>query len=338
MEMDRRRALLGAVSMVTSALSPGLAHAQSGKMVRIGFLNSGRAGTAFDTFPIFRDGLRNFGYVEGQNVVFEARFGEGQVDLLPRLAAELLSLNLDVIAVSSAVALRALRQAGASVPIVFAVAPSPAAVVEMGLVASVERPGGNVTGISSFDPNQASKSFALLKEIIPKLETVAILSDQDIPRSTADAGWNPYERSYDTAARSQGLRSLMLRIKGPTPDVEGAFAAMMAEKVQALRVMEVPVPLLHLNKIADLAKARRLPTMLPGGYPNSGGMISYGTSIFDAVREMPGYVDRILKGAKPGEMPITIGTGGELVINLSVAHELGVTIPPDVLKRANRIL
>jgi len=336
--MDRRGAGLALASAIASVLAARAAGVHATKVARIGFLNSGRPGTAFDTFPIFREGLRRLGYVEGQNVVIEARFGEGQVDRLPGLAAELLRLDLEVIAVSSAVALRAVQQAGARVPVVFAVAPSPAAVVEMGFAASVERPGGNVTGISSFDPTQATKSFELLKEVIPNLQSVAILSDQDIPRSASDPGWNPYERSYDTAARALGLRPLMLRIKGPTPELEVAFEAMMKDKVQALRVMEVPVPLLHLTRISELAKAHRMPAMLPGGYPNSGGLISYGTSIFEAVREMPAYVDRILKGARPGDMPIKVSTEGELVVNLATAREIGVTIPPLVMQRADRVL
>ena len=336
--MDRRKALLGISLGLATALSPGGLRAQSKQVARVGYLTSGKPGGAFDTFRVFREGLLSLGYVEGQSVVFEVRYGEGQVDQLAGLASELLSLNLDVIALSSAIALRAAKQAGARIPIVFAVVPSPAAVVEMGFAASVDHPGGNITGISSFDPNQAAKSFEILKLMLPSLHSVAILSDQDIPHSATDPGWNPLERNYDRAARATGLEPLVLRIKGPTPDLEGAFTTMTQQKVEALRVLEVPTPLLHLDQIAELAKVHGLPTMFPGGYPNSGGLISYGTSIFDAVREMPAYVDKILKGANPGELPILTSGEGELVINLATAEKLGVRVPDEVVKRANRVL
>ena len=335
--MDRRKALLGISLGLTALGSRGL-RSQTRQVARIGYLTSGKQGGAFDTFRVFRDGLLRIGYVEGQSVVFEVRYGEGQVDQLASLAAELLHLDLDVIALSSALALRAAKQAGARIPIVFAVVPSPAAVIEMGFAASVEHPGGNVTGISSFDPIQSTKSFAILKQVLPSLHSVAILSDQDIPRSATDPGWNPLERNYDRAARAAGLEPLVLRIKGPTPDLGAAFDAMREHKVEALRVLEVPAPLFHLDRIAELAKAHRLPTMFPGGYPNSGGLISYGTSIFDAVREMPIYVDKILKGANPGDLPILTSSEGEMLINLATAEQIGIRVPDEVIKRANRVL
>jgi putative tryptophan/tyrosine transport system substrate-binding protein len=245
---------------------------------------------------------------------------------------------VDIIATSGAVAVRAAQRATSQIPIIFAAVPSPRALVDIGLAASVERPGANITGFSSFDPEQASKSFGLLKEILPSLESVAVLSDQDIPHSPSDPGWSPFERAYDTAARAAGLRPYVMRVKGPNPDLDGAFAAMMREKVQAVLVLEVPVPLQHLARIAEIAGAHRLPTMFPGGYPNSGGLINFGTTIFDANRAMSEYIDRVLKGAKPGDLPIGVKNRNELVINLMTAREIGVTIPPDVTKRADRVL
>jgi putative tryptophan/tyrosine transport system substrate-binding protein len=314
--MERRKALLIISSLAAASLAPHRSRAQVKKVPRVGYLTSGKAGGAFDAFKVFREGLLQLGYVEGKDVMFEPRYGEGKVDQLAVLAAELLRLDVDIIALSSAVALRAAKQAGALIPIVFAVVPSPAAIVEMGFAASVDRPSGNITGISSYDPNQASNSFQLLQEALPNLHSVAILSDRDIPHSATDPGWNPLERNYDKAARAAGLEPLVLRIGGSTPDLESAFETVAKQKVQALRVLEVPVPLLHLDQIAELAKTHRLPTMFPGGYPNSGALISYGTSIFDAVREMPMYVDKILKGANPGELPIITSTKGELVSTL----------------------
>ena len=335
--MDRREALLGISLGLATALS-GQLRAQTKQVARVGYLTSGKPGGAFDTFHVFREGMLRLGYVEDQSIVFEVRYGEGVVDKLAGLTAELLSLNIDVIALSSAIALRATKQAGAHIPIVFAVVPSPAAVVEMGFAASADHPGANITGISSFDPNQATKSFEILKLVLPSLHSVAILSDQDIPHSATDPGWNPLERNYDRAARTAGLEPLVLRIKGPTPDLDAAFAAMREQKIEALRVLEVPAPLLHLDRIAELASEHGLPTMFPGGYPNAGGLISYGTSIFDAVREMPAYVDKILKGANPADLPILTSSEGELVINLATAGKLGVKVPDEVVKRANRLL
>jgi putative ABC transport system substrate-binding protein len=178
----------------------------------------------------------------------------------------------------------------------------------------------------------------LLKEIIPNVHSTAIVSDQDIPHSQTDPGWSPFERAYDRAARSAGVRPLLLRVKGPTPDLEGMFAAAMDEKVEAVLVLEVPVPLQHLSRIAELANERRLPTIFPGGYPNSGALINFGTTIFDANRAMSQYVDMILNGAKPGDLPIGVRNRSELVINLKTARRIGMTISPEMAKRADQVL
>ncbi len=236
----KRRFLLRAIpAAVGTPLITTALRAEADKLARIGYLTSGKPGGAFDTFRVFREGMLRLGYVEGQSVAFETRYGEGGIDQLVPLAEELLKLGVNVIALSSAVALRAVTQTGTRIPIVFAVVPSPAAVVEMGFVASVDHPGANVTGFSSFDPNQADKSFQLLKEALPNVTSVAIVSDQDIPHSKTDAGWNPLERAYDTAARKASLRPLLVRLKGPNPDLDVAFATIAQEKIEAIRVLEV---------------------------------------------------------------------------------------------------
>ena len=210
--------------------------------------------------------------------------------------------------------------------------------VAAGFAATLERPGGNITGITSFDAQQAAKQLEVLKEVIPKLARVAMLSDQDIPRAAAsDGGWNTLEKANDTAARSADLQAQWLRVKGPAPDLEGAFTAMINERAEALLILEVPVTLRHLKPIAELAAKHPLPTIFPGGSAND-GLITYGTSVYDAVPLMAGYVEKILKGANPGDIPIGVITRRELVLNMKTARDIGVTIPPELLKRADRVI
>ena len=199
----------------------------------------------------------------------------------------------------------------------------------------MERPGGNVTGITSFDAHQASKQFEILKEVIPRLSRVAILSDQSIPR--AQDGWNPFEKAYETAARASGLQPHWIRVLGPEPDLVGAFKKIADEQLEAVVVLEVPVTLASLKSISELAAKHRLPTMFPAGWPND-GLITFGTSILNATPLIPIYVDRILKGAKPADMAIEVITRRELVINLKTAKEIGVTIPPELVSRADRVV
>ena len=170
----------------------------------------------------------------------------------------------------------------------------------------------------------------LLKEVFPKLARVAILSDVDV----ADA----FGRPNDAAARALGMQPQMVKVKGPNPDLEGAFSAMMKEGAEAIVVLEVPVTIEHQKRIAELAAMHRLPTIFPGGQANAGGLITYGTSILDAVPRMPEYVDKIIKGARAGELPVEVITRSELVFNLKTASEIGVTIQPDLLKRADRVI
>ena len=245
----------------------------------------------------------------------------------PTLPPNLIRLDVDVIAAVGAVGARAAKKATTQIPIVFVAVIDP---VATGFVTALERPGGNVTGIMAFDPQQPRKQLELLKEVFPKLTRVAILSDVDV----ADA----FGRPNDAAARALGLQPQMLKVKGPTPDLEGAFSAMMKEGAEALVILEVPVTIEHQKRIAELAATHRLPTLFPGGQANAGGLITYGTSILDAVPRMPGYVDKISKGAKAGELPVEVITRSELVFNLKTASEIGVTIPSEPLSRADRLV
>jgi putative ABC transport system substrate-binding protein len=307
---------------------------QQAESPRIGVIMNGGPGPNYDGF---RQGLGLLGYVEGRNIVFEPRFAQGQLDRIPDFAAELVRLDVDVIVAIGAVAARAAQKATTKIPVVFVAVIDP---VPVGFATTLERPGGNVTGITSFDPQQPRKQFELLKRVLPNLARVALLSDLDIPEAPSDRGWNPLERASDTAARAVGLQPQMLKVRGPSPDLEGAFAALKKEGAEALVVLEVPVTLVHRKRIAELATAHQLPTMFVGGrtVSDAGGMIAYGTSLLDTLPALPGYVDKILKGAKPGEIPIAVITRHSVIFNLRTARAIGVTVPPELLKGADQVI
>lgn len=327
--MNKREFLAMAGAAAALALRPSAA--QEAKLRRVGILVHRQPE---EYLEILRRSFGQLGYVEGRNIVFQFRGAYGQLGRIPDLAAELVRSDPDAIIAVGGVGARALQRATTKIPIVFAVVLDP---VVTGLAATMERPGGNVTGITNFDPQQATKQFEILQEVLPKLSRVAILSDQEIPRA-ADGGWNPLERANDTAARALGLQPQWFRMKGPDADVERAFSSMLKEGAEAVVVLEVPATNLHQKRIAELAVMHRLPTMLPPTYASAGGLITYGTTLLDAVPRIPGYVDKILRGANPGDLPIGITTRRELIFNLKTAQAIGVTIPPELLKRADRVI
>jgi putative ABC transport system substrate-binding protein len=312
-------------------LSANLPAAQEIKLPRVGVIANGGPDSVFEAL---RQSFAQLGYVEGRNIVIEARFARGNLDRVPELVAELVGLNVDVIASLGAVGAEAAQKANTKIPIVFVGAIDPVAV---GFATTLERPGGNVTGITSFDPQQATKQFELLRQMIPNLDRVAILSDEDVPRVD---GWNPLEKANDTAARALGLRPQWLKVKGPVPDLEGAFAAMKNERAEALLVLDAPVPIIHQKRIAELAATNRLPTMFLGGrrMSEAGGLIAYGTGLLDTLPRIPVYVEKILGGAKPGDLPIEVLTRHVLIFNLKTARTIGMTIPTELLTRADRVI
>lgn len=307
----------------------GLCTVQGAKPPRVGVILLGGPGPSYDAI---REGFAQLGYVEGETIILEPRFARGQAGNVPGFAKELVGLDVDVIVAVGAVGVSAAKYATSNIPIVFSAVLDP---VPLGYAASLERPGGNVTGITSFDPQQASKQIELLKEVLPKLSRVAILSDQSIPR--AEDGWNPFEKAYETATRASGLEPHWIRVQGPEPDLGRAFKKIVDDQLDAAVILEVPVILQNLKTISELGTKHRLATMFPAGWSND-GLITYGTSILNATPRVPIYVDRILKGAKPGEMPIEVITQCELVINLRTAKDIGVAIPPVLIKRADRVV
>ena len=335
--MNRRITLARAAASIlglTLGYGPcGLSHAQTtGKVYRVGVLVN-RASPSPQTDSL-RAGLAQLGYVEGTHVVYDIRAAEGQLDRLPGFAAELVSKGVDVLVTYGGPPTDAARKATQTIPIVFTLVADPVAI---GAAATLERPGANLTGVTTSDPELPVRHMALLKEMMPKLARVAILTDADIPGADA-SGLAPIDRANAAAARAAGLTPQVLKVRSPKPDFDAAFKAMASEGAEALVVLEVPAVFAIAKTVAELAAAHRMPTMLWGGEGNAGAVMSYGTSLTATYPRVPVYVDRILKGAKPAETAIELLAKHQLVVNLKTARELGLTIPPELLKRADRVV
>ena len=332
--MNRRSILTGAAASAAGmTLLRSVSQAQqANKIYRIGVLLN-RKSPSPETESL-RTGLTQLGYIEGTNIVYEVRPAEGQLDRLPGFAAELVSMGIDIIVSYGGPPTNAAQKATTTIPIVFTLVADPVAI---GAAVTLERPGGNLTGVTTNDPELPVQQMALLKGIIPKLTRVAIFSDADIPGAD-DSGLAPIDRTNAVAAHAAGLTPQVLKLRGPKPDFDAAFKAMASEDAEALVALEVPSVFAVPKTVAELATARRIPTMLWGGQGEAGGLISYGTSYTETYRRVPVYVDRILKGAKPAETPIEVFSNHQLVINLKTARELGLTVPADLLNRADRVI
>jgi putative tryptophan/tyrosine transport system substrate-binding protein len=265
--------------------------------------------------------------VEGKNVHLELRAAQGALERLPEFASEIVRLNVDVIAVIGAVTVRAARQATTNIPIVFAIVVEP---IGDHMAPDLERPSGNVTGVTTFDPGQARTQLQFLKAVKPDLERLAILSDLGVSECMSN--------SNRQAALDLGLKPQVIRVKGPSRDYLQVFRTMQCDGVQALIVLEEPINVSCRKEIADLALTGRLPTVFAREQAEAGGLIAYGTSLREAARQMAPYVDKILKGAQPGDLPIRTVLKHELVVNLRTAYALGVTIPDDLIKRADLLM
>ncbi|PYN71099.1 MAG: hypothetical protein DMD93_01135 [Candidatus Rokuibacteriota bacterium] len=330
--MDLTRIALAVVPALGVVVGASISSGQPpSRMARVGYLPS--AGSAAGTNPslqALRQGLAELGYVDGRNIVVEARGPEGRLERLPELAAELVGLNVDVIVTLGGVATRAAKNATSTIPIVFAVVIDP---VVAGLVSYRQQPGGNLTGFTSFDPQEMRPHLEVLKEAIPGLVRVAFLGDGGVPGSPeASRAWDEQQ------ARAVGLQAQTLRIRGPNPDLDAAFEAARREQAQAMLVLEMPATVEHRRRIAESAIRYRLPTLFVGNYGDTMGLIAYGTSRAETGRRLAAYVDKILKGAQPGALPVERLTHYELVINLETAGAAGVTIPPALLERADRVI
>jgi len=329
--MHRRSFLAGLVSAFGVRL---VAEAQpAGKVWRIGILTNAppAKGTATDFWTPFIERLRELGYVDGQNTAILPRYAEGYVDL-SGFAAELVNLKVDVILAVATGAALAAKTATNTIPIVFANVADPLA---PGVVTNLARPGGNITGLSSMTAELGGKRLELLKEALPTVSQVAVLWNS----SKANTG-GPYTfRQTEAAGLKLGLQIRSLAVTVPS-ELERAFEAASRERAGAVIVQDGPHFLsLHTQQIVDLAVRRRLPVIASvRNFPEAGGLLSYGTDLRDLYRRAAGYVDKILKGAKPGDLPIEQPTKFELVINLKTAKALGLTIPPSLLLRADQVI
>jgi len=332
----RAYTLIAALILLPALLvAPLAAEAQeAGKVARIGFLGTGSSSDMSDmSRPVgaFRQGLRELGWVEGQNIVVDYRFAEGRSDRLPELAAELVRLKVDIIVAVAAIGAAAAKNATETIPIVMISGGLDP--VGLGLVASLARPGGNVTGSSySVGPEIFGKGLELLKEALPKVRRIAILSNPANPNQPL------FIREVKAAARSLGVQLQLLEARGHN-EFDGAFAAMAKERVGALLVVADTVFNLHRTRLADLAGRSRLPAAYGNReFVEDGGLMSYGPSFRDLFRRSATFVDKILKGAKPGDVPVEQPTKFELVINLKTAKALRLTIPEALLQRADEVI
>ncbi len=277
----------------------------------------------------FRQGLRELGYVEGQTIAIEFRSAEAHYDRLPGLAAELIRLKVNVIVAGGPRAIQAAKQVTETIPVVMSAVADP---VAMGFVVSLARPGGNITGISNMMPELIGKQLELLKEAVPKVFRVALLGNPANPNYAHGV------RPAQAAARTLGVQLQLLEARDPS-EIDRAFAAITAERAGAVIVVTDTVLLDHRTRIADHAVRGRLPTVFGvSEFVEAGGLLSYGSSLSDGLRRAATYVDKILKGAKPADLPIGQPTTFELVINLNTAKALGLTIPQAVLLRADQVI
>jgi putative ABC transport system substrate-binding protein len=301
------------------------------RLPRIGYLRGGSTADAIRDGEALRQGLRDFGYIEGQNLMIETRVAEGHYDRLPDLAAELVRLSVDVIVAGGTVAITAARNATSTIPIVMAVSSDP---VGAGLVASLARPGGNVTGVSLASGDQfAGKWVELLKEAVPQVSRVAVLWDP-----TTASILRPIVQETEHAARAVGFQLHLLEARKAT-EIEPAFAAMTSVGAQALIVLPAARFYAERERIVGLAATHRLPAMYEHReFVGVGGLMSYGPNLQALLRRAAYYVDRILEGTKPTDLPVEEPRTFELVINLKTAQALGLTLSPVFLFRADEVL
>lgn len=311
-------------------IAPPLASAQStAKMPRIAWLNPGSVASHGALYEAFKQGLRERGYIEGQNIVIEQRWVEGRIDRLPAAAAELVRWNPDVIIAAGGNAIQAAKTATTTIPIVMATMNNP---VGLGFIASYARPGGNITGMSNQTEDTMQKMLQLLQATVPVSARIGVLGN---PANPINAGnW----RETQAAARALGVRIDLGEARRPD-EIEAAFVAMARQQPGAVLVMVDAMLVSQRKRVADLAARYRLPTMYPfREFVEVGGLMSYGASLHDNYRRAATYADKILKGARPGDLPVEQPTKFEFVINLKTAQTLGLTIPQELLLRADEVI
>jgi putative ABC transport system substrate-binding protein len=302
---------------------------QPGKIFRIGYLTV----TSLSAIPArteaFRQGLHELGYIEGKNIIIEWRSAEGKLDRLPALAAELVRLKVDIIVTTGGVVTRAAKEATSTIPIVMAQDPDP---VGSGFVASLARPGGNITGLSTLSPELNGKRLEILKEVVPKASRVAVLG------SSTGSGYARELQEVELAARAFKVQLQYLDVLDPK-DIETAFRAASKGRADAVLMLPSGVLTSQRTQVVDLAVKNRLPAIYSNSlWVDAGGLMTYSASITDLDRRLVVYVDKILKGRTPADLPVEQPMRFEFIINLIAAKKIGLTIPPNVLVRADRVI
>jgi putative tryptophan/tyrosine transport system substrate-binding protein len=326
---NRKLVWLFAIIVALTVCGPRTEAQQPRKISRIGYLAANFPSTNIARIQAFRQGLRDLGYVEGKSIVIEWRYAEGKPDRLPALAAELVRLKVDVIVTAGPGQTRTAKKATSTIPIVMAQDSDP---VGSGFVASLARPGGSITGLSSLAPELSGKQLELLKEIIPKLSRVAVLGISTRPGNAQSL------KEVELAAGAFKVQVQYLDVLD-VKDIETAFRAATKGRAEAVLVLQSPFFNSQRTQIADLAIKNRLPAIYPWPeFVEDGGLMTYSVSFADLFRRAATYVDKILKGAKPAELPVEQPKKFEFIINLNAAKQIGLTIPPNVLARADRVI
>ena len=330
--VTRRRVV---IALGAGALAPlaSFAQPQAGKVYRIGYLAQGNPPDRAETGARdgFLQGLRELGYVEGRNLIIEYRWAELNFDRLPALAVELVQLKVDVIAAVATRAARAAKQATTTIPIVMTLSLH---AVESGLVSSLAHPGGNITGMTGMSDELIAKRLELLKDAVPNLSRVAVLWNPVFYNMKPEPQW----RAIEIAAPRVGVTLHSVEVRAPN-DFEGAFISMTRSRVNALLVFPDPLTLSHRERIAQLAAKQRLPTIYQDRESvEAGGLMSYGGSFFDTSRRAAAFVDKILKGTKPADLPVEQPTTFDMVVNMKTAKALGIKIPYSIMLRATKVI
>jgi len=325
----RRRAFITLLGGAAAAWPLAARAQQAGKVWRIGVLSGASRETAFTNYEGFLQGMRELGYVEGRDFVMEYRFAEGQYERFPDFAAELVRLNVDVILIGATSAIRMLQRATTTIPIVLAYSTDP---VGNGFVASLSRPGGNITGLSSSSDDTAPKQLELVATVVPNVSRIGLLGNPASPTYT------DVRKGAENAAQKVGLTLVSVEARNPQ-EIEAAFASFVSERVQAFISAGDALFFAQRRQIAELALKSRLPSMFSQReYAAAGGLMSYGENLSEFFRRAAPFVDKIFKGAKPGDLPMEQPTRFNLVINRKTADALGVAIPPQLYIFADEVI
>jgi putative tryptophan/tyrosine transport system substrate-binding protein len=330
--MNNRRKLVIALGAGALAASFGSLAQQKGRVWRVGFLSTSNRPPSLDSGSsgAFLEGMRELGYIEGKNLAIEWRFADGKFERLPDLAAELVQLKVDVIVTASTPAIRAAQKATTTVPIVMA---SSADAVGTGLVSSLARPGGNTTGMTILVPELSAKRLEVLKEALPKAERVGVLWN-----STAGPAGGLALRATEAAASKLALHLQPVDVRGPD-EIEAAVSIIAKGHAEALFIIEGPMLIQNRGQVIEIAARNRLPTVAPlREFADAGGLIAYGPSLVDSFRHSARYVDKILRGTKPADLPVEQPSKLELIVNMKTAKALGIKIPQLILVRADKLI